>query len=105
MMREKKDTLVVVEIGFHNYSVQRRGYRGGQAGHDSRGEPFPVELQVPNPCISWFLKLGALVYTAMLHGRVILRSLLPRPCMQAHARVVLTGSTTVGGHGRVACPW
>ncbi|PPS10273.1 hypothetical protein GOBAR_AA10368 [Gossypium barbadense] len=24
--------------------------------------------------------------------------------MPVHARVVLTGSTTIGGHGRVACP-
>ncbi|PPR89092.1 hypothetical protein GOBAR_AA31593 [Gossypium barbadense] len=31
----------------HNYSVQRRGYRGGRAGHGSRREPFPVEFQVP----------------------------------------------------------
>ncbi|PPR93824.1 hypothetical protein GOBAR_AA26848 [Gossypium barbadense] len=48
MMRLEKDIPVVVEVGFHNYSVQRRGYRGGRVGHGSRGEPFPVELQVPN---------------------------------------------------------
>ncbi|PPR91785.1 hypothetical protein GOBAR_AA28898 [Gossypium barbadense] len=48
MIRLEEDTLVVVEVGFHNHSVQRRGYRGGRAGPDSRGEPFPEEFQVPN---------------------------------------------------------
>ncbi|PPS12951.1 hypothetical protein GOBAR_AA07688 [Gossypium barbadense] len=27
---------------FHSHSVQRKGYRGGQAGHGSRGKPFPA---------------------------------------------------------------
>ncbi|PPS20466.1 hypothetical protein GOBAR_AA00118 [Gossypium barbadense] len=47
-MRLEEDTPVVVEVGLHNHSVQRRGYRGGRARHGSCREPFPVELQVPN---------------------------------------------------------
>ncbi|PPR98822.1 hypothetical protein GOBAR_AA21846 [Gossypium barbadense] len=43
--------------------------------------------------VSWFSKLGALVYMAMLHGRVNLRLLLPHPCMQAHTRVIMAVST------------
>ncbi|PPR97708.1 hypothetical protein GOBAR_AA22959 [Gossypium barbadense] len=31
MIRVEEDTLVVVEVGFHNHIVQRRGYRGGRA--------------------------------------------------------------------------
>ncbi|PPR93115.1 hypothetical protein GOBAR_AA27556 [Gossypium barbadense] len=48
MMRVEEDTPVVVEVGFHNHSVQRRGYHGGWAAFGSCGEPFPMELQVPN---------------------------------------------------------
>ncbi|PPS15613.1 hypothetical protein GOBAR_AA04964 [Gossypium barbadense] len=50
MVRLEEDTPVVVEVGFHNHSVQRRGYRGGRcrgrARHGSRKGPFPVELQI-----------------------------------------------------------
>ena len=46
-VRVEEDTPVVVEVGFHNHSVQRRDYRGGRTGHGSRGEPFLVEFQVP----------------------------------------------------------
>ncbi|PPS13745.1 hypothetical protein GOBAR_AA06829 [Gossypium barbadense] len=41
----EEDTPEVVEVGFHNHSVQRRVYLGG-AGHGSRGEPFQVEFRV-----------------------------------------------------------
>ncbi|PPR98150.1 hypothetical protein GOBAR_AA22518 [Gossypium barbadense] len=47
MIRFEEDTPMVVEVGFHNHSVHRIGYRGGWAGHGSRGEPFPMECQVP----------------------------------------------------------
>ncbi|PPS08229.1 hypothetical protein GOBAR_AA12414 [Gossypium barbadense] len=46
MIRLEEDTPVVVEVGFYNHSVQRRGYRGGRVGHGSRGEPFLVEFQL-----------------------------------------------------------
>ena len=48
--------MVVVEVGFHNHSAQRRGYRGGrcrggygrgQAGHGSHGGLFVYFLVVP----------------------------------------------------------
>ncbi|PPS18007.1 hypothetical protein GOBAR_AA02582 [Gossypium barbadense] len=45
MIRLEEDTPVVVEVGFHNHGVQRKGYRGGRAGHGSRGETVPVECQ------------------------------------------------------------
>ncbi|PPR95586.1 hypothetical protein GOBAR_AA25083 [Gossypium barbadense] len=89
MIRMEEDTLVVVEVRFHNHSVQRRGYRGGRAGLGCHGEPFPMELQVLNPCVSWISKLGALVHTAMLVGTVVL-----------HARVNLARLPMAMLHGR-----
>ncbi|PPR87376.1 hypothetical protein GOBAR_AA33314 [Gossypium barbadense] len=53
MIRLKGDTQVVVEVGFHNHNVQRRGYHGGRTGHGSRGDSFPVEFQVPNRRMNW----------------------------------------------------
>ncbi|PPS10017.1 hypothetical protein GOBAR_AA10634 [Gossypium barbadense] len=41
----------------------------------------------------------------MSHGRVNICSLVPCPWMQVHARVILTGWTTVDGHSCVGCPY
>ncbi|PPR85326.1 hypothetical protein GOBAR_AA35365 [Gossypium barbadense] len=78
-MRVEEDTLVVVEVVFHNHSVQRRGYRGGRAGLGSHKEPFPMELQA-HP---WS------VGTIVSHTRVNL-AVLP--------------TTTSHGHGNLSDP-
>ncbi|PPS11508.1 hypothetical protein GOBAR_AA09142 [Gossypium barbadense] len=96
MMILEEDTSVVVEVGFHNHCVQRRGYHDGRAGHGSRGELFPVEFQVPNrgarPCalvsavrfvVFEIGRIGAHSHVARLcHSS----SLLLRPCMQKQVK-------------------
>ncbi|PPS11163.1 hypothetical protein GOBAR_AA09478 [Gossypium barbadense] len=51
----RTEVKVVVEVGLHNHSAQRRGYRGGRcrggyghgrAGHGSRELAIPIGLFV-----------------------------------------------------------